>query len=171
MPLLLPLLLQEPHLQQQQPQLQLMAIPSAHSDRLFVISIHPLLELKRVMLIVHLLLRRQQAVQVVGVVVVVLLHLIFQAEEGEGVVHLFLVVEAVAEELMIVMVVQEEVGVVVVRLELNVQVEEVVVGAVPRVLSDLLAVVVGEEGEQLEGPMMSIWVELQEVVVRVYDDL
>ena len=123
------------------------------------------------MLIVHLLLRRQQEVQVVGVEVVVLLHLTFQAEEGEGVVHLFLVVEAGAEELMIVMVVQEEVGVWVARLELNVQVEEVVEGAVPRVLSDLLAVVVGEEGEQLEGPMMLVGVELQEVVVRVYDDL
>lgn len=123
------------------------------------------------MLIVHLLLRGQQEVQVVGVEVVVLLHLIFQAEEGEGVVHLFLVVEAVAEELMIVMVVQEEVGVVVVRLELNVQVEEVVEGAVPRVLSDLLAVAVVEEGVQLEGPMMLVGVELQEVVVRVYDDL
>jgi len=108
---------------------------------------------------------------VVGAEVVVLLGRIFQAEEVVEVVHLVLVVEAVAEELMIVMVVQEEVGVVVVRLELNVQVEEVVEGAVPRVLSDLLAVVVGEEGEQLEGPMMSVWVELQEVVVRVYDDL
>lgn len=124
------------------------------------------------MLIVHLLLRRQQEVQVVGVEVVVLLRLIFQAGQGVVVVHLFLVVEAVVEELMIVMVVQEEVGVVVVaHLELNVQVEEVVEGAVPRVLSDLLAVVVVEEGEQLEGPMMLAGVELQEVVVQVYDDL
>jgi len=78
----------------------------------------------------------------------------------------------VAEELMIAMVVQEEVGVGVARLELNVQVEEVVEGAVPRGPSDLLAVVVGEEGEQLGGqPMMLVGVELQEVVVRVYDDL
>jgi hypothetical protein len=42
------------------------------------------------------------------------------------------------------------------------------------VQSDLRVVVVVEEEEGVQremGPMMSVWVELQEVVVRVYDDL